>query len=114
MHKAQRVTPVPAALFLPMDIRQEWLPRLPFDQVDVLIVDEIGKNISGSGMDTNVIGRKRNDRRAMDDETPRVLRIFVRQNQPDPGEVAEQGGQPFPIGIGQRRAVTSRPMNGGT
>ena len=38
----------------------------------------MGKNISGSGMDTNVIGRKRNDRRAMGDETPRVLRIFVR------------------------------------
>ncbi|HID87542.1 MAG TPA: DUF2088 domain-containing protein [Anaerolineae bacterium] len=30
--------------------------RLPFDQIDVLIVEEIGKNISGTGMDTNVIG----------------------------------------------------------
>jgi hypothetical protein len=34
------------------------MPRLPFDDIDVLIVDEMGKNISGSGMDTNVIGRK--------------------------------------------------------
>ena len=34
------------------------LPRLPFDDLDALIVDEIGKNISGSGMDTNVIGKK--------------------------------------------------------
>lgn len=57
---------------------KEWCPSLPFDDVDLLIVDEMGKNISGSGMDTNVIGRKRNDRRAMGDETPRVLRIFVR------------------------------------
>ena len=57
---------------------KEWCPSLPFDDVDLLIIDEMGKNISGSGMDTNVIGRKRNDRRAMDDETPRVLRIFVR------------------------------------
>ncbi len=57
---------------------KEWCPSLPFDDVDILIIDEMGKNISGSGMDTNVIGRKRNDRRAMDDETPRVLRIFVR------------------------------------
>lgn len=35
------------------------LPRLPFDQLDVLVVDEIGKNISGTGVDTNVIGRLR-------------------------------------------------------
>lgn len=33
--------------------------RLPFAQLDVLVVDEIGKNISGCGMDTNVIGRMR-------------------------------------------------------
>jgi hypothetical protein len=30
---------------------------LPFDELDVLIVDEMGKNISGTGMDSNVIGR---------------------------------------------------------
>lgn len=35
------------------------LPRLPFDSLDVLVVDEIGKHISGTGMDTNVIGRLR-------------------------------------------------------
>ena len=34
-----------------------WLPGLPFSEIDVLIVDEIGKNVSGAGMDTNVIGR---------------------------------------------------------
>jgi hypothetical protein len=34
-----------------------WMAKLPFDPVDLLIVDEIGKEISGSGMDTNVIGR---------------------------------------------------------
>ena len=36
---------------------RELLPRLPFSTIDLLIVDEIGKEISGSGMDTNVIGR---------------------------------------------------------
>jgi hypothetical protein len=35
------------------------LARLPLNTADLLIVDEIGKNISGSGMDTNVVGRKR-------------------------------------------------------
>jgi len=33
------------------------MPRLPFDDIDLLVVDRIGKNISGSGMDPNVIGR---------------------------------------------------------
>lgn len=33
------------------------IPRLKFKQIDVLVIDEIGKNISGDGMDPNVIGR---------------------------------------------------------
>ncbi len=33
------------------------MARLPFEQIDVLVVDELGKNISGTGMDTKVIGR---------------------------------------------------------
>ena len=39
---------------------REWMARLPFTQIDVLIVEEMGKNISGAGMDTNVIGRPTN------------------------------------------------------
>jgi hypothetical protein len=34
------------------------MPRLPFQKLDILVVDEIGKEISGSGMDPNVIGRR--------------------------------------------------------
>jgi hypothetical protein len=39
-------------------LRRCWqlLPRVPFDPLDVLVVDEMGKNISGTGMDTNIIG----------------------------------------------------------
>jgi hypothetical protein len=33
------------------------MASLPFDTIDVLVVDEIGKNVSGTGMDTNIIGR---------------------------------------------------------
>jgi hypothetical protein len=33
------------------------MARLPFESLDLLIVDEIGKDVSGTGMDTNVIGR---------------------------------------------------------
>lgn len=36
---------------------KDLLPRLPFKDIDVLVVEEIGKNISGVGMDTNVTGK---------------------------------------------------------
>ena len=36
---------------------KSWMARLPFEQIDLLIVDEMGKDISGSGMDSNIIGR---------------------------------------------------------
>jgi hypothetical protein len=36
---------------------RSWMPALPFEQVDVLVVDTIGKNISGAGMDPNIVGR---------------------------------------------------------
>jgi hypothetical protein len=55
-----------------------WLPKLPFKVADFLFVDEIGKNISGTGMDTNVVGRKYNDHAAREDEFPKVRRIAVR------------------------------------
>ena len=38
---------------------KEVMAKIPFDNLDLLIVDEIGKNISGTGMDTKVIGRHR-------------------------------------------------------
>jgi hypothetical protein len=36
-----------------------FMPKLPAEDIDILIVDEIGKNYSGTGMDTNIIGRMR-------------------------------------------------------
>ena len=36
---------------------KSWLGRLPFDDIDLLIIDEMGKNVSGTGMDPNVTGR---------------------------------------------------------
>jgi hypothetical protein len=59
-------------------LAKKWLPRLPFPKVDLLIIDEIGKDVSGSGMDTNVIGRKYNDHRATGQDSVAVKTIFVR------------------------------------
>jgi hypothetical protein len=38
---------------------RSFMPCLPVDQADLLIVGEMGKNYSGTGMDTNIIGRLR-------------------------------------------------------
>ena len=51
--------------------------RLPFDELDLLIVDWVGKNISGTGMDTNVIGRMMQNFEP-EPAKPAILRIFVR------------------------------------
>ncbi len=57
---------------------KSWMPSLPFDKAELLIIDQIGKNISGTGMDTNVIGRKRNDHAAIEGEKPDIHHIYVR------------------------------------
>jgi hypothetical protein len=58
---------------------KRWLARLPFREADLLVVDEIGKEISGSGMDTNVVGRKRAFRTAPGPaDQPQMRFIFVR------------------------------------
>ena len=44
----------------------------------MLIVDRMGKDVSGTGLDTNVIGRRFNDHKALPDEEPKVKRIVVR------------------------------------
>ena len=59
-------------------LARQWMPRLPFRTVDVLLIDQIGKDISGAGMDTNVVGRKFNDHKAVEDEFPKVKRICLR------------------------------------
>ena len=58
---------------------KRWLARLPYREADLLIVDEIGKDVSGSGMDTNVVGRKRAFRgQPPPPDQPTIRLIFVR------------------------------------
>jgi hypothetical protein len=56
---------------------RELQPMLPVDELDLLILDEIGKNVSGTGMDTNVVGRM-NVYGEPEFETPDIVRIYVR------------------------------------
>ena len=55
-----------------------WLPTLPVDSTDLLIIDRIGKNISGAGMDANIVGRKFNDHIASSDDVANCHRIMIR------------------------------------
>ncbi|MCX6935539.1 MAG: DUF2088 domain-containing protein, partial [Verrucomicrobia bacterium] len=41
-----------------LERHRHYFPTLPCDELNVLIVDDIGKTYSGTGMDTNVIGRR--------------------------------------------------------
>ena len=56
---------------------KRMMPRLPFHEIDLLIVDEIGKDISGVGIDPNVTGRNR-DLVGTFPHPTNVKRIFVR------------------------------------
>jgi hypothetical protein len=61
---------------------KEIMPRLPFKQMDVLVVDELGKNITGAGMDPNVTGRLFFIGSPPLKE-PKITRIFVRDLTPE-------------------------------
>lgn len=57
---------------------KQWMPRLPVPEIDILIVDEIGKDISGTGMDLKVVNRNALATYNPWPDTPRVQRIYAR------------------------------------
>lgn len=61
-----------------LSLARQWMPDLPFKNIDLLIVDEMGKEISGTGMDSNVIGRKHLIHGVQSPDAPSVRRIYVR------------------------------------
>ena len=81
----------------------EWMPRLPFKEIDVLVLDEIGKNVSGAGMDTNVVGRGVNGLPREDRRTT-VRSLYVR------GLTPESHGNA--VGMGLADVVRTRLVRG--
>jgi hypothetical protein len=59
-----------------LKIARENMPSLPVDNLDLLIIDQMGKDISGAGMDTNIIGRIYIDGEP-EPEKPKITRIVV-------------------------------------
>jgi hypothetical protein len=62
---------------------KELYPGLPFSSLDLLIADELGKNISGTGMDAKVIGRPVHPELARNNERIRIRRIYLRDLSPE-------------------------------
>lgn len=61
-----------------LDLVKTWMPRVPLNAVDILIVNELGKNISGAGMDTKVINRSVHGAYNPWPNAPIVQRIYAR------------------------------------
>jgi hypothetical protein len=75
------------------------MPALPFERIDVLVIDRMGKDISGAGLDTNIVGRGI-DGRPRDSRRSDVGAIYVRGLTP-----ASHGNA---IGIGIADVVSDR------
>ncbi len=103
-HNTARLDAVPADCMEQRDeenlvLAKSWMPRLPCD-LDVLIVDEMGKNISGTGMDAKVVNRGPDCEYNPWPGLPSIGRIFVRDL------AAETYGNA--LGIGMADVTTDR------
>ncbi len=81
-HDTEQIEAVPAAGLIQREeellaLAKSWMGRVPMP-LDILILDEMGKNISGAGMDTKVINRSVHGEANVWDTAPRIERIFVR------------------------------------
>ncbi len=81
-HDTAQIEAVPAAGLIQREeellaLAKSWMGRVPMP-LDILILDEMGKNISGAGMDTKVINRSVHGEANVWDTAPRIERIFVR------------------------------------
>ncbi len=103
-HNTARLDAVPVEV---MEQREEenlalvksWMARIPVD-ADILILDEIGKNISGAGFDTKVANRSVNGAYNPWPDTPRFERLFLRNLS----ELTYNSG----VGLGMADVVTDR------
>ncbi len=59
-----------------LEIAKNSMPRLPLDRIDILMIKEMGKNISGTGIDTNIIGRVK-IKNVPDHPSPVIKNIIV-------------------------------------
>ncbi len=108
-HRTARVEVVPpsdleARETALLDEARRLMARLPFETIDLLVIDRIGKDVSGAGMDPNVTGRTVHGYSSrLSDPAPLVRRILVRDLTP-----VTHGNA---IGIGMADFTTTRLVN---
>ncbi|MGO8786942.1 MAG: hypothetical protein ACLQVL_06100 [Terriglobia bacterium] len=73
-----------------LESARQAVARIPFPKLDLLIVDELGKNISGTGLDTKIVGR---GIELHPGEAPQIRLIYVRDL------TAESGGNALGVGL---------------
>ena len=83
-----------------LSLARSWMAHLPFREIDVLIVDEIGKQFSGTGMDSKIVNRHPYGATNPWPWAPRVVRIYLRDlNSRSYGNA---------VGIGMADAISER------
>jgi hypothetical protein len=106
-HNTGQLTAVPVES---MEQREEdllklvksWMGRIPMD-LDILILDEIGKNISGAGMDTKVVNRGVHGQYNPWPDAPKIERVFVR----DLSSLSYGNG----VGLGMADVINDKLLN---
>src|SRR5579859_3907634 len=85
-----------------LSLAKSWMGKIPMD-LDILILDEIGKNISGAGMDTKVVNRGVHGQYNPWPDAPRIERIFIR----DLSSMSYGNG----VGLGMADVISDRLLN---
>ncbi|MDX2269435.1 MAG: hypothetical protein NW208_15125 [Bryobacter sp.] len=81
-------------------LAKSWMGKIPVPELDILILDEIGKEISGAGMDTKVVNRGVHGEYNPWPGAPKIHRIFVRDLSPKTYGSA--------VGMGMADVINSR------
>ncbi len=87
---------IPAAEPALLEHARSLMPRVPLSPIDVLVIDEIGKDISGGGFDANVVGRYVTADIPLRVDDPRITRIAVLDiSAPSDGNATGLGNADF-------------------
>ena len=86
-----------------LEISKEWVATIPLNHVDIVILDQIGKPISGAGMDTKVVNRSVNGEYNCWFDRPRIERVYVRGLHPNSYGNA--------VGLGMADVIHDRLVN---
>ncbi len=86
-----------------LETAKSWSGRIPVDSLDVLIVDKMGKNFSGTGMDTKIVNRSVHGHSNCFPNAPFIWRVFAR----DLDDLSYGNA----VGVGMADIISDRLLN---